>query len=184
MSTIGEDVTSASEGINGPFMEPLGNALTKWGLVFKEASATEMAQAFRKRVPVVKEFIPDVAADIKATVGDWTGESRLVSDFKVDLEAMSSFVESLSSFEEKAKEYDVEDWVPNSGMLEKRVPTTCVKRLRLPPVRSVALWVLIASTWRRLKSIWERDLTWVLLRMVHRFLRSVEILVVFRRAPR
>ena len=41
-----------------------------------------------------------------------------MSDFKVDLEAMSSFVESLSSFEEKAKEYDVEDWVPNSGMLE------------------------------------------------------------------
>ena len=37
-------------------------------LVFKEASATEMAQAFRQRVPVVKEFIPDVAADIKATV--------------------------------------------------------------------------------------------------------------------
>ena len=31
VSTIGEDVTSASEGINGPFMEPLGNALTKWG---------------------------------------------------------------------------------------------------------------------------------------------------------
>ena len=30
MSTIGEDVTSASEGINGPYMEPLGNALTKW----------------------------------------------------------------------------------------------------------------------------------------------------------
>lgn len=28
---IGEDVTSASEGINGPFMEPLGNALTMWG---------------------------------------------------------------------------------------------------------------------------------------------------------
>ena len=27
---IGEDVTSASEGINGPFMEPLGNALTMW----------------------------------------------------------------------------------------------------------------------------------------------------------
>ena len=91
-----------------------------------------------------------------------------MSDFKVDLQAMSSFVESLSSFEEKAKEYDVEDWVPNSGMLEnpevwdrtnafqdtwERVPTTCVKRLRLPPVRSVVLWVLIASTWRRLKSI-------------------------------
>ena len=31
VSTIGEDVTSASEGINGPFMEPLGNALTMWG---------------------------------------------------------------------------------------------------------------------------------------------------------
>ena len=31
VSTIGEDVTSASEGINGPFMEPLGNALTTWG---------------------------------------------------------------------------------------------------------------------------------------------------------
>lgn len=31
VSTIGEDVTSASEGINGPYMEPLGNALTKWG---------------------------------------------------------------------------------------------------------------------------------------------------------
>ena len=41
-----------------------------------------------------------------------------MSDFKVDVQAMSSFVESLSSFEEKAKEYDVEDWVPNSGMLE------------------------------------------------------------------
>ena len=43
-----------------------------------------------------------------------------MSDFKVDLQAMSSFVESLSSFEEAAKEYDVEDWVPNSGMLENR----------------------------------------------------------------
>ena len=42
----------------------------------------------------------------------------IVSDFKVDVEAMSSFVQSLSSFEEAAKEYDVEDWVPNSGMLE------------------------------------------------------------------
>ena len=31
VSTIGDDVTSASEGINGPFMEPLGNALTTWG---------------------------------------------------------------------------------------------------------------------------------------------------------
>lgn len=31
VATIGEDVTSASEGINGPFMEPLSNALTKWG---------------------------------------------------------------------------------------------------------------------------------------------------------
>ena len=31
MATIGDDVTSASEGINGPYMEPLGNALTKWG---------------------------------------------------------------------------------------------------------------------------------------------------------
>ena len=41
-----------------------------------------------------------------------------MSDFKVDMEAMSSFVQSLSSFEEAAKEYDVEDWVPNSGMLE------------------------------------------------------------------
>lgn len=41
-----------------------------------------------------------------------------MSDFKVDVEAMSSFVQSLSSFEEAAKEYDVEDWVPNSGMLE------------------------------------------------------------------
>ena len=49
-------------------------------LVFKEASATEMAQAFRQRVPVVKEFIPDVAADIKAAVGDWTGESRQACD--------------------------------------------------------------------------------------------------------
>lgn len=41
-----------------------------------------------------------------------------MSDFEVDLEAMASLVESLSSFEEAAKEYDVEDWVPNSGMLE------------------------------------------------------------------
>lgn len=41
-----------------------------------------------------------------------------MSDFKVDMEAMSSFVQSLSSFEEAAKEYDVEDWAPNSGMLE------------------------------------------------------------------
>ena len=49
-------------------------------LVFKEASATEMAQAFRQRVPVVKEFIPEVAADIKAAVGDWTGESRQACD--------------------------------------------------------------------------------------------------------
>ena len=38
-----------------------------------------------------------------------------MSDFKVDVEAMSSFVQSLSSFEEAAKEYDVEDWVPNLG---------------------------------------------------------------------
>ena len=30
-SMIGEDVTSASAGINGPYMEPLGNALTMWG---------------------------------------------------------------------------------------------------------------------------------------------------------
>lgn len=49
-------------------------------LVFEEASATEMAQAFRQRVPVVKEFIPDVAAEIKAAVGDWTGESRQACD--------------------------------------------------------------------------------------------------------
>lgn len=41
-----------------------------------------------------------------------------MSDFEVDLEAMASFVESLSSFEETAKSYDVEDWVPNSGMLD------------------------------------------------------------------
>ena len=31
VATISEDVTSASEGINGPYMEPLGNALTAWG---------------------------------------------------------------------------------------------------------------------------------------------------------
>ena len=57
-------------------------------LVFEEASATEMAQAFRQRVAVVKEFIPAVAADIKAavsdgiksSVGDWTGESRQACD--------------------------------------------------------------------------------------------------------
>lgn len=49
-------------------------------LVFEEASATEMAQAFRQRVTVVKEFIPDVSADIKAAVGDWTGESRQACD--------------------------------------------------------------------------------------------------------
>lgn len=30
VAMIGEDVTSASEGINGPFIEPLGNALTLW----------------------------------------------------------------------------------------------------------------------------------------------------------
>lgn len=41
-----------------------------------------------------------------------------MSDFEVDLDAMSSFVQSLSSFEEAATSYDVEDWVPNSGMLE------------------------------------------------------------------
>lgn len=41
-----------------------------------------------------------------------------MSDFEVDLQAMSSLVSSLSSFEEAAKEYDVEDWVPNSGMLD------------------------------------------------------------------
>ena len=52
-------------------------------LVFEEARATEMAQAFRQRVPVVKEFIPDVAADIKAAVGDWTGESRQACDAAV-----------------------------------------------------------------------------------------------------
>ena len=77
-----------------------------------------------------------------------------MSDFKVDVEAMSSFVQSLSSFEEAAKEYDVEDWVPNSGMLEnpevwertnafqdtwEKARTTCMMRSRLPPVRSVAL---------------------------------------------
>ena len=49
-------------------------------LVFEEASATEMAQDFRQRVPVVKEFIPNVSADIKAAVGDWTGESRKACD--------------------------------------------------------------------------------------------------------
>ena len=41
-----------------------------------------------------------------------------MGDFEVDLEALASFVESLSSFEETAQKYDVEDWVPNSGMLE------------------------------------------------------------------
>ena len=41
-----------------------------------------------------------------------------MTEFKVDLEAMAALVESLNSFEEKMKEYDVEDWVPNSGMLE------------------------------------------------------------------
>ena len=41
-----------------------------------------------------------------------------MGDFEVDLEALSSFVESLSSFEDTATNYDVEDWVPNSGMLE------------------------------------------------------------------
>ena len=41
-----------------------------------------------------------------------------MSDFEVDLQAMSSLVSSLSSFEEAAKEDDVEDWVPNSGMLD------------------------------------------------------------------
>lgn len=49
-------------------------------LVFYEASATQMAQAFRQRVPVVKEFIPDVSAEITAAVGDWTGESRQACD--------------------------------------------------------------------------------------------------------
>ncbi|MGP1496956.1 MAG: 1-deoxy-D-xylulose-5-phosphate synthase [Schaalia odontolytica] len=49
-------------------------------LVFEEASATQMAQAFRERVSVVQELIPDVAADIKAAVGDWTGESRKACD--------------------------------------------------------------------------------------------------------
>ena len=101
-------------------------------LVFEEACATEMAQAFRQRVLVVKDFIPDVSADIRAAVGDWTGESRQACDgalkrlekrgeeladvltaaaeamekilAEVDVEAMSSFVQSLSSFEEAAKE--------------------------------------------------------------------------------
>ena len=41
-----------------------------------------------------------------------------MSEFKVDIQAMAALVESLNSFEEKMKEYDVEDWVPNSGMLE------------------------------------------------------------------
>lgn len=49
-------------------------------LVFEEACATEMAQAFRQRVLVVKDFIPDVSADIRAAVGDWTGESRQACD--------------------------------------------------------------------------------------------------------
>ena len=44
-----------------------------------------------------------------------------MTEFKVDLEAMAALVESLNSFEEKMKEYDVEDWVPNSGMLENRL---------------------------------------------------------------
>lgn len=49
-------------------------------LVFEKACATEMAQAFRQRVLVVKDFIPDVSADIRAAVGDWTGESRQACD--------------------------------------------------------------------------------------------------------
>lgn len=49
-------------------------------LVFEEASATQMAQAFRERVSVVKDFIPDLSADITGAVGDWTGESRKACD--------------------------------------------------------------------------------------------------------
>jgi hypothetical protein len=30
MSTFGEEISSLCEGVNGPYVEPLGNALTKW----------------------------------------------------------------------------------------------------------------------------------------------------------
>ena len=49
-------------------------------LVFQEANATQMAEVFRKRVAVVKNFIPDVSDGIKSSVGDWTGESRQACD--------------------------------------------------------------------------------------------------------
>ena len=49
-------------------------------LVFQEANATQMAEVFRKRVAVVKNFIPDVSDGIKRSVGDWTGESRQACD--------------------------------------------------------------------------------------------------------
>ena len=79
---------------------------------------------------------------------------------------------------------------------------TCVMRLRLPVVRSVARWVPTRNTWTSRKSTWlkwsrlrklwgsllssvrGRDLAWVLSRMVRRSLRSVGIPVGSRRAPR
>ena len=30
MSTFGEEISSLCEGVNGPYIEPLGNALSKW----------------------------------------------------------------------------------------------------------------------------------------------------------
>ena len=49
-------------------------------LVFEEASANQMAQVFRQRVSLVKDFIPDVADGVHSAVGDWTGESRQACD--------------------------------------------------------------------------------------------------------
>ncbi len=60
-----------------------------------------------------------------------------MTEFKVDLEAMAALVESLNSFEEKMKEYDVEDWVPNSGMLEN---------LTWDPTNAFHTWEALRST--------------------------------------
>ena len=51
-------------------------------LVFEEACATEMAQAFRQRVLVVKDFIPDVSADIRAAVGLKRLRASTVKDWR------------------------------------------------------------------------------------------------------
>lgn len=94
-----------------------------------------------------------------------------MTEFKVDLEAMAALVESLNSFEEKMKEYDVEDWVPNSGMLEnpdvwdptnafqdtwEKASPIYEKTSEPPAALSAAHSARTRNTWRSRKSTWIR----------------------------